>query len=205
METKDKLLKLINSCIENKAMYNSDNKEKDSISHSEHLVYDRKNIIELSSYEENKVYDVDYSTRCAYIEEMQKKISQEKQEHPATIEIKFDAEPSIFICYATKVIKKNSICDKEFLAREMVNGTRQVKNFWGITRTEAYSYKPKIFLTVWDVEYDFYATIKMGGISIDITLEEFKELSKRIIENRKRFIESKHDDILNDRIKRYCK
>lgn len=205
METKEKLLKLINSCLEKKSMYNNEDKDHHCIHHNESERSDRNNRVELKTeLDKDALYSVDYSTRSKYEDELQKNLTRECISYPDNINIKFDAEPPITIYMSKKDIGEIKICDKIFLSRESYTVHEEIKTFWGKKKTIEHYRKKEILITANEIKMEFIGAIVMGELRCEITLDEFKALSTKFKEKKKEFTNVKYTDILDDRISRYC-
>lgn len=205
MENKEKILKLINSCIENKTFYNHNNKERHCINHQDWDYEKRNKEIKFSHSDgSDKIYDVSTESRLKYENELTQKFEYEVIKVPNFIVINFDETPPIEIGYMKKEGDIRKLHDKLFLSREDFIHTEEVENFWGKKKTIERSHKKEIILSVNEIALTYVGQITLGKLKIEITLDEFREISKKIKENKVKFAQVKYTDILDDRLKRYC-
>ena len=184
MENKEKLLKLINACIDNKKFYNNAENRNFSIEHSQYK--QERNTAELVlEYRSNEQRYVKYEDRCKYLQDnaLNSNLKQVVK-FPQAIKIAFDSEPPIMIVIGSRITKTEKVSDVEFKSGEGKWEEKEVSSFLFFKKkikVQTYEKVPMIA----KIDYlEYYPVITMGEMKAEITLDEFEELSKRILENK---------------------
>lgn len=207
METKDKLMSLVNSCIDNPNFYNNHSDKPPIIKHydSKNVFYSSKLFLDYKNSEEFFKKSTSYDERERYILNELKSYKRDSIKVPSEICITFENEPPIKIFAYSKGISREKKKEKTFLTVDKFMTVKE-KVIMGIFKKmeEVYE-RQEVVMELFQENLETKLMIQMGNLKENITLEEFETFSKRIIENTKKFKISEDLKILDERMDDFCK
>ena len=209
METKESLLKLINTCVDNKQFYSQNNKEciesYASLSkrhrYLDKVFYETVNRIFYlanSTEDHRKIYDSD---------ELTVKISGlENSKYTKTCElysglyITFEDTPSINI----RVKGDDTITEiSEFLINEIEYKLKKSWKFWKEGEGIKIPTGKKILFKVKETKTEYCYEITSGSINENISIEEFEKIMEKYKENKVKFARLIDEEKIQERLEKY--
>jgi hypothetical protein len=201
MDTKEKLLKLINACVENFEFYHGDSRPIISS-----YDYKQKYIVTVFNIKKEdescRHYDAEpYNELVTKLELYKNSVYEEA---PNNITIYFTDSPEIKIlnfCHevSSEVVSTHSV------NRFKTNNNKTKKGFFSsFSFKSAEEEKPEqLKLNVYKNTYENSSWIISGELKAQITREEHEAIWNRVIENKEKFIQTKDLKKLDERFQKY--
>jgi hypothetical protein len=198
MDTKEKLLKLINSCIDNKAFYQEDGEEKCTV-----VSVQKTSFATCQRYVEPYISSQSDSRKqfVAKLEELKIDKHNVYVKIGSGINVKFKDLPGLNAHVYSKVISTKEI--SEFSIDEFKRVSAKKSWFEKTGNTIEIVSDGKIECKVLEREFTLYAKIVFGHIECDISTEELDSFHERIIENTKKFTIQLDQEKLDERLAQY--
>lgn len=204
MEAKEKLLKLINACVDNKEFYKENGENQLII---DYKVRYRFNDIDLEyDYKRNSMgfNSKFYENYSSLREKLMKSISDEGIETYNKIIINFIDEPPITF-QIRRVEKQRKPLDTCLIeTSETIVDIVETKGFWGVKKNTFEKFK-EVEVKPFHVVNEYVAKIAFNSITCEISMDEYKDIGDRIQGNVDKFKTENDMDKLEERIQKFSK
>lgn len=211
MEIKEKLLTLINACINDKSFYDKNsgkNIELRSYQHSRYSCSVESKIKNEVSYawaspaEDTYGRSIDNDAFNKLVEGMNLEQYTKKLESFSYMNINFSDFPPIHISLIQECVS-NSYDKKNVLSEFYVDEIKKIKkSFWNSASIKKIG---TIKYEVLKVEYSYKVAITSGSLKTEISIEEFSALCDKVVSNREKFSLEIDQEKLEERLKQYSK
>lgn len=199
MTKREKLLELVNACIDNKVFYKLGSKEQIIPSYVGEFHFNVVN----SELDYKFLADYFFYLNLTKIkDEVRKNISEDKIELMSNLKISFEDEPPINFSVKYNIISEKNIRNVEIESNK-VESTVITSGFF--KRKKIINFLKKVDVKFNHTVYDFTIKVEFNSIVIEITTEEYCSIVKRYEENKIKFLNENDMDKIEERIKKFSK